>query len=332
MNIIIDDTLIFYDEDEQSSNPPATQSSLAIRSAQWFIELGSKIFKRIDKRANAALERQLEDKPDLEEADAYFVQIGSAFEPKPFGVDQISKRIPYANPITLACQLDAAAKRGWLEKMGGHKYFVSGRGGCLRDKMVATAKETYRDLESLPTRELKRIDDLLGFVVDAAIDGDLPDDKSALLWSRKFESRKDNLPIERVRRRIADLFAFRDDAHISAWRLHEDQGYIWEAFTYVWNDDANTAAELAERLSHRGFTESDYSSALKELVTRGWLIELPSLFKATPAGRALREAVEEQTNQYYDASWGSLTESEYEELGEVLKKLADALRVEKVIN
>ena len=46
MNIIMDDTLIFFDEDEQSEHTQADPSEIATRSALWFVKIGRKIFKR----------------------------------------------------------------------------------------------------------------------------------------------------------------------------------------------------------------------------------------------------------------------------------------------
>jgi hypothetical protein len=132
-----------------------------------------------------------------------------------------------------------------------------------------------------------------------------------------------------VRRRIVDLFAFRDDVHISAWRSHEEFGHLWETFTYVWNDEANTPSELAERLHFRGFNETDYYSALRELVGRGWLTEVGGIYKAIPAGRALREAVEAQTNSFFDSPWMVLSETEYEEVQLLMNNLAQAVECEK---
>jgi hypothetical protein len=90
----MDDSLIFFDEDEQSNQAQMNQSSVTTRSALWFVELGGKIFKSIDRSAQTALEQLLEDQPDLEEMDTCFVQVGRAFEPNPFGLEQLSKTYP----------------------------------------------------------------------------------------------------------------------------------------------------------------------------------------------------------------------------------------------
>lgn len=331
MNIIMDDSLIFFDEDEQSSQAHVNRENGYTRSALWFIELGSKIFKGIDRDANIAVDRLLENEPDLEEMDAYFVQVGPAFEPNSFGLEQFSKRIPYANPELIRRRLSSAAERGWIEQLAENKYIVSSQGRLLRDQMVAIAADALKNSQSLAARELKRIDKLLGLVVDAALEGDALEDKSALLWSRKIGLSSDKLLISRVRRHLVDLFAFRDDAHISAWRPHEEFGYLWETFTYVWKDEANSSSELAERLHYRGFSECDYSSALTELVVRGWLSEDGGIYKTTQLGKALRERVEEQTNQYFDLPWESLTDSEFKELRDLLEKLADVVCIEKTL-
>lgn len=330
MNIIIDDTLIFFDEDENSGSPHENSSSLASRSAQWFVELGGKIFKGLDSGVHQDLEEIINEKDNLTDMDAYFVQVGPAFDPRPFGLQHLTQRIPYSNPKKLAHRLSSAAERGWLEEMTGQQYFVSTCGRSLRDRLVELAERSYAEIDALPSDDLTRLDIMLSKVVDAALKVELPEEKVGLNWSRKFDFGEEKSMMSQVRRKLVDLFAFRDDAHVAAWKAHEDKGYLWEAFTYVWNDEANTAAELAERLIYRGYSESDYKSALEELAARGWLTEVGGIYKATPAGRALREAVEEQTNQYFDRPWSSLSETEFEELRGLMEKFEQRLHVEQV--
>lgn len=253
MNIIMDDSLIFYDEDESSNHTLVNQPRLTSRSALWFLQTGNKIFKRMDHYASKTMRTILHDETDLDHMDAFLIQVGTIYEPNSFGLEQLFRRIPYSNPEYLERKLTSAAERGWLEKVGERNYFVSGRGRSLRKKLLSASMTVYAQIAVLTVDELERIDDLLGSVVDAAILGKNPEEKIALSWSRRFGLHDADFPLAHVRRRVVDLLAFRDDSHLAAWRPHEQFGYLWETFTYVWNNEANTPSNLAARLSYRGF-------------------------------------------------------------------------------
>ena len=332
MNIIIDDTLIFYDEDNSSISPSEELNSREPRSARWFVEMGNKIIKGIESFGYAALEKTIQDEPELNEMDAYLIQVGPVFEPRPFSLQHLTQRIPYSNPKKLAHRLSTAEERGWLEGMAGQQYFVSTRGRVLRDRLLEQAEEGYAAIEALPSGELMRLDSLLSKVVEHALRAELPEDKFGVEWSRRFDFDSNTSLMSKVRRRLVDLFAFRDDAHISAWKAHEPEGYIWEAFTYVWNDESNTPKDLAKRLAYRGYSEDAYKHALDELVLRGWLTTIGGIYKATPAGKALRDAVEEQTDKYFDGPWESLTAEEFEEVKDLMKLLEEKVQLEPAIN
>ena len=126
---------------------------------------------------------------------------------------------------------------------------------------------------------------------------------------------------------MLDLFAFRDDAHIAAWRPYGTSGQVWEALTYVWRGEASTAAELAEKVGdYRRYDEEAYAAALQELVDQGWIVEEEGAYVATEAGRRLRQAAEDTTDRYFDAAWTALSEAEVVEVKELLEKLAAAVK------
>lgn len=112
--------------------------------------------------------------------------------------------------------------------------------------------------------------------------------------------------------------AHRDDAHLTAWQQLDVSGREWETVTYVWRGDGRTAAELVEKLSHRGYGEADYQATLTELVERGWLKQGNDEYRLNDAGYTVRQAAEERTDAYFYAAWDVLNEDEVAELQRLL--------------
>ena len=132
-----------------------------------------------------------------------------------------------------------------------------------------------------------------------------------------------------VRERALDLFGYRDDAHIEAWRPHADpatEGARWNAFTHVWSGEARSAAAIARAAAFRGYGAAFYEQALAALEARGWLASDGATYRTTEAGQALRDAVERQTDDWFYAAWSVLDEAELAELRGLVARLLEALR------
>jgi hypothetical protein len=114
------------------------------------------------------------------------------------------------------------------------------------------------------------------------------------------------------------LNAYRDDAHLAAWQELDVDGREWETVTYVWRGEGRAAAELAEKLAFRGYSDADYQAALIDLVERGWLKREGEEFRLNDAGYAARQAAEEKTDEYFYAPWDVLDEAEIAELQRLL--------------
>ena len=76
-----------------------------------------------------------------------------------------------------------------------------------------------------------------------------------------------------------DFNAFRDDAHMATWGLYGVTGQEWEAFAIVYDGTADTAEVIFDKLSHRGYSRSEYTAALKKLAECGWLSTVGEAFR-----------------------------------------------------
>jgi hypothetical protein len=296
------------------------------QSARWFRDVAEAIFAGISAQTDDTLNGYVGGIEGLEERDVFLVQVATGIAPEPLTAEQFVERSPYRNPEAVEEDLTACAGRGWLgaQEAGGYTPTVKGRETA--EGIFAFAIKLFGGLDRLPDSELKRLAELLRKVVDEAKALPEPAAKLNLAWRDKFDWGPDAPLMVQVRSRLLDLLGYRDDVHIAAWQPYESDGRIWEAFTYVWRDQADTAAELAEQLPYRNYDEAAYAAALQDLAARGWIAEEEGKYVATARGQKLRQEAEDTTDRYYDAAWVALSGSEMEEVQELLNRLAEAVK------
>jgi DNA-binding MarR family transcriptional regulator len=132
--------------------------------------------------------------------------------------------------------------------------------------------------------------------------------------------------LAKIDQHLDDLNAFRDDAHLAAWKPYEVSGHAWEALTFVWRGEASTAEELVEKLSSRGHSVEAYTEALAGLVGRGWVEETSDGYRITEKGQALRQQAEEATDRIFFAPWACLDAAENAQLHDLLTRLGHNLQ------
>jgi len=298
-------------------------------ASKWFTELGGQVLQGVNAAFGEALNAVVEGTEGAEDADFGFIQVAYAYKPKPITPKDFILRTPYANPKALKANMAASAERGWLETVGEGQYAVSAKGAEVVGRLLDSMNGAVNGIESLPKADLVRIHTLLQKVGDKTRKLPEPAEKWVLEWGQYFQKAlvvEDAPTLVKVRRRLLDMFAYRDDSHVAAWKAHEENGQIWEAFTFIWRGDLGTAAELAETLPFRNYDQESYAAALSKLEARGWIGQKDSKYVATEKGKKLRQAVEDDTDRYFDAPWDALTEAETKELKGLLGKLAEAVK------
>jgi hypothetical protein len=154
----------------------------------------------------------------------------------------------------------------------------------------------------------------------------MPARKAAFELGLRFDRGLAAPLLTQIRRRLLDLLAFRDDAHVAAWSAIEPEGQIWETFTLVWRQQAQNAAELAGQLSYRNYAETDYAAALKKLVARGWIIRWGEGHWVPAKAAQMRQQVEQVTERLFAATFADLSVAELAELQGLLTKFSQAVQ------
>jgi DNA-binding MarR family transcriptional regulator len=257
----------------------------------------------------------------LERQDIYLVQTAVTLDPEPINDERLRVRFPYAAAGAYENDLAGAAGRGFLEAAGEGNYRLTEAGHSLARRLLEIGEGIAQRLEPLPRSELEALAALLQKLVHAFESAPEPPGKWCLSHSRRLDPGAEAAVLERIRRYLGDLNAYRDDAHLAAWQGLDVSGREWETFTYVWRGEGRTAAELAEKLAYRGYDEVDYQATLAELVEHGWLKEVNGEYRLNDAGFAVRQAAEDKTDDYYYAAWDVLDEEEVAELQRLLTAL-----------
>jgi ribosomal protein S19E (S16A) len=296
----------------------------------WFIPESGDLLQALAGSYYPELQAAIESSP-YEGWDITAGQMAQAAGDAPLTVEHMLARIPYMSAQAARKQLDTSVERGMLEATDGG-YRLSAAGRSFVEGLVDRINRSLR-AQSAKLPQAERLVDLLGRQVEG-ISAAPGIEAPSLLGSRTFDPGPSASAPERLRRYLQDLNAWRDDAHVAAWRQHEPDGHAWEVFSHVWGekvwgDPVTDASQAAEKLGFRGYGEAEYGAALESLRERGWLERDEAGYRISAAGRSLREAAEAATDQHYFAPW-KLDASEADELRQLMAAAKEALTPETV--
>lgn len=295
-------------------------------SESWLFDLAGKITQGIGAHTNEAITKVFEETDGFEGLDVSFVQIGYAFLPDPITPASYAERGPYTNPDLFKQRMEESVERGWLESVGEEQYALTEKSMEWAKEFMAKGDEFFGALPTLSETETKRLLALITRFVKNASHmpdvGKLP----TLQIGLKLDPSPNAHLMTRLRRKITDLFYFRDDVHIVAWKPYAIDGKTWEVLTNVWQADASTAAALAENLSeYRNYMEDDYAAALEDLESKGWIVAEGDQYVATDEGKRIRQEVENKTDELFYAPLNIFDEAELVELKGLMEKMAEVL-------
>lgn len=247
-----------------------------------------------------------------------------------FSIGDFQKRDPFSNPEQFERLFVRLNVKGWIEPMADGSFRVTERAREMARFLIQAGDVQLSDFASLPDQDLRRLVALLKQIVMECCLAPEPPGKWAIL--KRFRVADEQYPpIMQIREYLMDLFAYRDDSHLSAARPYfNEAGIVWMVLGALWKGDAVNAAQMAEKMGFRGYEVEEYEIALQAAVELGWAEPSsirPDEFQLTEPGKQLREQAEEQTNRYFYTPWSVLTPAERQELYGLLTRLYEALRV-----
>ena len=135
-----------------------------------------------------------------------------------FSLANFQKRDPFTNPEQFERVFVRLNVKGWIEPMSDGSFQVTEKARASVRHVMQAGDAQLLDFCSMPEEQLKRLAILLKQVVSESKVTPEPPEKWAIL--RRFRVATDHDPlIVRSREYLMDLFAYRDDSHLSAARL-----------------------------------------------------------------------------------------------------------------
>ncbi len=234
-------------------------------------------------------------------------------------------RGPYTAMESYQSRLQAAANKCYLAEVAPGEYRLTETGRTATERFVTEVRAAMAQADPLPPAEAARLASLLDRLVQASLHTPPPPDTWSISLADKLMPAADP-PLPYIEQLISCLTAYRDDAHLAAWRPSGLSATALESLTLLWRGEADSLEALGQKLAPRGHPRQVYAQALAELRQRGFIAGPDETLRLTPAGQTFRDQVEAATDRYFFASWGCLDAGEKEELAGLLIRLRDGLK------
>lgn len=272
---------------------------------------------------NEKLQAFFESEDAAQGADGTFAQVAAGVYPKEASTIDLIARSPYNNPDQIAADLQGAAERGWviLSETG---FTATKQALKFTEDLVGMLIEYTTGLEKEHNLDMAEIVAGLSQLVTGAEKAPF-DLKPAFKFARNYEYEDKTPSLLWVRRHLITLGNYRDDCHLAAWDDLGVSGIEWESLTFVWRGEANSAAELVEKLPFRSYQEEEFAQALAKLVALGWIEKNDGGFGLTEKGKQVREQAETQTDRYYQAAFAAFSEEDLQTLIGSIEALTAAI-------
>jgi predicted transcriptional regulator len=251
------------------------------------------------------------------------------FEPKSISNAQLQRRNPYQNYARL---LADAAGQGFFEiEKRGH-YRLTDLGHTVGQEIILAAYARMQTFEPLRVEQMQYLSVLLRKLVIASHTSPEPPGKWSLTHARRIDPGQNAPLIIQVDQYLSDLAAYRDDAHLAAWRALDFDGPTWETFTLLWRGEVDDLDTLLQKLKYRRFPRKIYATALQKLEARNLIVSDSGKYRVTLEGEQLRQKAEETTDAYFYPPWNCLDAEELEALEVLLGKLAEEMGKKRALH
>jgi hypothetical protein len=250
-----------------------------------------------------------------------------------FSIPDFQKRDPFSNPEQFEKLFARLVVKGWIAAMPDGRYHVTEKAREGARQIIQAGDAHLANFESMLDVNLEKLAMLLNQVVTLCAQATEPPQKWAII-KRYRVADKDSSWLPQIREHLMDLFAYRDDSHLSASHPHFGRaGIVWSVLGSIWSGDAVTADQMTEAMAFRGYDVDDYEVAIQAAAEIEWVesAEVFGAFRPTQKGRELREQVERLTNEYFYKPWSVIEHEKLDEMFDLLTKLRDQLHDHKKV-
>jgi hypothetical protein len=217
-------------------------------------------------------------------------------------------------------------QRGWLTINAEGTYRATDKGQHFHNRLHFELQKVYNNLHPLPMMQLERLNTILREIITATRNSRKIEYKPAFEMDLRLSPAAGST-LQNICCYLSHLMAYRDDAYINAWMEKEINGYVWEAFSFIYKGQAQTAIGLAKELkTHRQYNEVSYTQAINELEARGWITECNRKYEPTTKGLSILAEVARAMTLYFFEPWAALEESKINQLQILMEALIQGLK------
>ena len=307
-----------------------TKKEIFEQTNTWVLDLTRQILTQIERHTHPVRTSLEAEIGPFNDSDVHLAEIAIGMAPEPFGLAHVYQCIPYANPQLFRQDLEGAVRRGWLTINAEGTYRATDKGLRFHKRLYGELQNLYNNLFPLPMMQLERLDAILSEIITAIRNN------SKIGYKPAFEMDLRLAPVapstlQKICCKLSHLMAFRDDAYVNAWMEKEINSYVWEAFSYIYKGQAQTAAELAKLLeTQRQYGESAYAQALTELEAREWVSECSGKYEPSVEGlKVLAEVARTMTQSFFEP-WAEIEEPKINQLQILMEALIQGLKAPQI--
>ena len=303
-----------------------TKKEIFEQTNTWVLELTRQILTQMEQLTLPVHTRLETESGPFNDSDVHLAEIAIGMAPEPFGLAHVYQCIPYANPQLFRQDFEGAVRRGWLTIGAEGTYHATDKGLQFHKRLCRELQNVFDNLHPLPMMQLERLNSTLDEIIDAITSN------SKIQYKPAFEMDLRLAPLapstlQKICNKLSHLMAFRDDVYVNAWMEKEINSYSWEAFSYIYKGQAQTAAELAKALeTQRQYGEGTYTQALIDLQARGWIAENYGKFEPSAEGLMVLAEVARTMTQNFFEPWAKLGEAKINQLQVLMEALVQGLK------
>jgi hypothetical protein len=246
------------------------------------------------------------------------------FDPDTISPERLSVRGPYTAETEYDIRLMRAKSKGYLFEPEPGEYRLTSQGRALAEALIVEARQAMVNADPLSPQNSRILIGMLKRLVKACLEAPPPPDTWSIRLAYKLmPAETPSLPY--IDQALSCLSAYRDDAHLAAWRQSGLSAPAMESLTLLWRGEASSLDGLYDKLAFRGFEKHDYRAAFQELRGKGFLAGAEDAPMLTSTGHTFREQVERETDRQFFLPWSCLAPVEKAELACLLAHLRDGL-------
>src|SRR3972149_1698647 len=247
------------------------------------------------------------------------------FEPEHITPAHLMVRGPYTAAEQYLARLRSCSEKGYLKEVAQGEFRLMAKGRTEAGRFIARARTAMAEADRLSSVDSQKLASLLERLVKTSLETPPPPDTWSICLSYQLMPAFDP-PYPYFEQAVSCLAAYRDDAHLEAWRRTGLTATALEVLTYLWRDQVGSLAGLVDKLAHRGHSREVYASALAELREGKLISGTISAIRLTEAGKTFREQIEADTDRLFFAPWSCLSLAERTDLEGLLVRVRDSLR------